>query len=398
MNNTTKKTTYILAGWLIDGSGGRIRKKSLLKLVDGQIIEISNYGNEPVEISDLSHCTILPPLIDSHVHLFMSGTLNKIHRKNQLVANFDDIKNVISRHMNNHLAYGILAVRDAGDAAGHALRYKNQCLDGDIIPVILKAAGKAWHRKGRYGKLIGRSPSENETLASAIANDHSPVDHIKIVNSGLNSLTQYGKETPPQFEREEMKAAVCHAEKAGLKVMVHTNGKIPVNISIHSGCHSIEHGFFMGRENLIHLAEKNIFWVPTAITMKAYTEYSGKKYSKKETGVPEKNLIHQLKQMAMAKKYGVRIALGTDSGSIGVHHGKAVIGEIKLLMEAGYSTAEAVMCATYNGSKLLDIDTMGLIAEGRQATFIAVKGDPSEFPDNLNHIESIYINGRPLDG
>ena len=68
------KTTYILAGWLIDGSGGPVQEKVLLKIVDGRFAAIEKFnpdnGPRPAEVTDLSHCTILPPLIDSHVHLF----------------------------------------------------------------------------------------------------------------------------------------------------------------------------------------------------------------------------------------------------------------------------------------------------------------------------------------
>ncbi len=150
----------------------------------------------------------------------------------------------------------------------------------------------------------------------------------------------------------------------------------------------------MGRKNLKLMTEKNIFWVPTACTMKAYTEHIEKHYSKKDAAVSEKNLHHQLEQISLAKKFGVRIALGTDSGSIGVHHGKAVIEELKLLMTAGYSTAEAVMCATCNGSELIGTEEkMGVLSKGKQASFIAVKGNPSGFPDTLNKVEFIYING-----
>lgn len=66
------------------------------------------------DILDLSHCTILPPLVDSHVHLVMSGTDDPAVRKHQLTAGYDEIKDVIARHLNDHLSCGILAVRDGG--------------------------------------------------------------------------------------------------------------------------------------------------------------------------------------------------------------------------------------------------------------------------------------------
>ncbi|CAN2040719.1 hypothetical protein GMMP15_190034 [Candidatus Magnetomoraceae bacterium gMMP-15] len=75
------------------------------------------------------------------------------------------------------------------------------------------------------------------------------------------------------------------------------------------------------------------------------------------------------------------VALGTDSGSIGVHHGKAVFEEMKLLIKAGFSLPEAVKCASFNGANLLDIKDSGRLISGMQARFIAVKCDPIKFSD-----------------
>ena len=87
-------TKYILAGWLIDGSGGPIQEKVLLKIVDGRFAAIEQHRPETVPLSsqltDLSHCTVMPPLVDSHVHLFMSGTIDKRIRDWQLLAGYDE--------------------------------------------------------------------------------------------------------------------------------------------------------------------------------------------------------------------------------------------------------------------------------------------------------------------
>lgn len=386
----------ILAGWLIDGSGESVQKNVLLHVENGYICYIRNAEQEDFarpDISDLSHCTILPGLIDSHVHLFMSGTNDMNIRRHQLDARYDEIKDVISNHLDQLLSFGIAAVRDGGDKHGHALRYKTESPDIKKTPIQVKVAGKAWHRQGRYGSLIGRSPSESSTLSQAIATQglKENTDHIKIVNSGINSLTQFGKETLPQFDLEEMKAAVKTANRLGLKTMVHANGKIPVRISAESECHSIEHGFFMGKDNLKRIADKNITWVPTAFTMKAYSKQLKSSGSEYETS--QRNLDHQLEQIFQARNSGVTVALGTDAGSLGVFHGNSVIGEMKLLTQAGFSIQEAVKSATYNGAKLLSLKQTGLLAPEMAATFIAVKGEPSNLPDSLNHIERFYVMG-----
>jgi imidazolonepropionase-like amidohydrolase len=385
---------FIDAGWLIDGSGGPVLKNVRLGIKNGSIISVDDSGLKDPAVTDsvdLSSYTILPPLVDSHVHLCMSGTDDPDFRGMQLDIDYNKAKDIILDHISQHLSYGVLAVRDGGDKNAHVLQYFNECPDAKYFPVIVKVAGKAWHRAGRYGGLIGRAPDKNISLAEAINNCPDEVDHIKIVNSGLNSLKEFGKETSPQFSIEELSDAVKAAGKLGLKVMVHANGKKPVAAAVLAGCHSIEHGFFMGEDNLKLMAEKNIAWVPTACTMKAYSEHM--KEGSIEYDVTRMNLDHQLKQIAKARELGVTIALGTDAGSIGVHHGSSVMQELSLLIAAGYSLPEAIKCATLNGSKLLSINDFGLIAKGKPAGFIAVKGDPSNLPGSINSVKAICIDG-----
>jgi len=76
------------------------------------------------------------------------------------------------------------------------------------VPIQLKVAGAAWHRQGRYGRMIGRSPKGQESLGHCIQKGGQAVDHLKIVNSGLNSLLKFGKETKPQFDIRELTEAV----------------------------------------------------------------------------------------------------------------------------------------------------------------------------------------------
>ncbi|MDP2863217.1 MAG: amidohydrolase family protein [Desulfobacterales bacterium] len=393
------ETVIVNAGWFIDGTGGPVRKNIRLCIENGKICSISDSGSgdsRKGRVIDFGSGTILPCLVDSHVHLCMSGTDDPVARKKQLSADFDDIKDLISEHIKRHLSYGVLAVRDGGDRYAHVLRYRNEYSDIKKMPIGIRVAGRAWHRAGRYGGLIGRSLQENHSLAEAIKIDHEENDHVKIVNSGLNSLKEFGKETLPQFGAEELSDVVKIAGKCGRRVMVHANGKKPVAAALAAGCNSIEHGFFMGVENLKIMAEKGIVWVPTACTMKAYAEHM--KHGSIEYEVSRMNLDHQLEQISKARELGVIVALGTDAGSIGVHHGSAVIDEMGLLIQAGYSLPEAVKCASINGADLTATDDFGILASGKPATFLAVTGDPSKLPGSLSAIQAIYINGTSASG
>ena len=336
----------------------------------------------------------MPALVDSHVHLSMSGTMDQAERLRQLDTEFGPVEDVIRKHLEQHLAAGVLAVRDGGDKRAHVLRYKRKHVPLQGMPVQIKSAGRAWHKPGRYGKLIGRALDVSTSLSQAIKLENDPVDHVKIVNSGLNSLSEFGQETLPQFNGEELQAAVFAADHCGLKTMVHANGQKPVQIALSAGCHSIEHGFFMGTDNLSAMADKAVFWVPTAVTMQAYCRYL--KQIGKDTDIARQNLDHQREQLMVARQLKVSIALGTDAGSPAVDHGTAIVDEMKILMEAGFSIEETIRCATFNGAQLLGISNLGLLVQGMPATFIAVKGDPSGLPGSLRHIEGVYLNGESI--
>ena len=308
----------------------------------------------------------------------MSGTCNQEIRKKQLTAEFSHIKNIIKQHIKQHMQCGVIAIRDGGDRLGHALLYKQTVAHN----IKLNVSGCGLHKKGRYGQLIGISLSKKESLEHAIERKlPSGIDQIKIVNSGLNSLVTFGKETPYQFDAAEMKKAVIAAKSKNYPVMVHVNGKEPVRISIESGIDSIEHGFFMGKDNLQKMAEKRVTWVPTIYTMKAISQYFLESSTESETA--RKNLDHQIEQLAFARDAGVRVAVGTDAGSIGVHHGSSIVEELKLFKSAGYKIEEIIKCVTYNGAKLLRLDDKGLIKKDFTASFIAVKGNICLLPESM---------------
>jgi imidazolonepropionase-like amidohydrolase len=336
--------------------------------------------------------TVLPGLVDAHVHLSLSGTEDSEQRKRQLNVSFEQARTEIERHLKQNVIHGVVALRDGGDREAHVLSYKTRFLGGDR-PVVLKTPGRAWHARGRYGKLIGRTPRPGETLAEAMTGERTESDHVKIVNSGLNSLTRFGEETAPQFGFEELEAAIKTAHALGLKVMVHANGRVPVAWAVEAGCDSIEHGFFMGRANLEKMAERETTWVPTAFTMASYANKLGKDRAESEGA--KRNLDHQLDQIRVAKGLGVSIAAGTDSGSLGVNHGGALSEELRLLMTAGFTLEEAVQCASSRGAALLNVeDHTGVLAPGRPATFVAVKAEPEGVLDGLKAPDLVVVKGK----
>ncbi len=391
-------THYIRAGWMIDGTGGAIQQDVLIAVSSGMITGLEPF--DPVDapdtalLTDLSFATIIPPLVDSHLHLAMSGSMNQQVREQQLIAGCDELDLVISRHLDLLFGHGVLAVRDGGDRGNCVNRYL-QNSNADTLPVHVMTPGKALYRKGRYGSLIGTFPAEGQSLVEAYQNQGVQGNYVKLVNSGLNSLAEFGKETKPQFDLAEIRKLVEAARHDGKKIMVHANGRQPVQQAIEAGCHSIEHGFFVGKENLALMAEYGCVWVPTVCTMKAYAEILDHDRNFAGSEVATKNMQHQLEQLRLARELGVTVALGTDAGSPGVLHGESVFEEMKLFMKAGFSLAETVQSATSIGAELLGLDGMGVIKKGCAADFLVARGTPGQLPRKLSYLEGIYIGGRP---
>ena len=387
----------IFTSWLVDGTGGPIQSGVWLRVGSGTILSL---GSRPPQTMrpggecDLSGYTLLPGLVDSHVHLTMSGTGDMAIRRMQLESAYGDAAAMIDRHLQQHADAGVVVVRDGGDGAGHVLRFKTR--PAVPLAVRVQSAGRAWRQSGRYGRLIGRPPRAGMALEEAVAGDRPRPDHVKIVNSGLNSLTHFARETAPQFSLEEMRAAVEAARARGLGVMVHANGRVPVAMAVTAGVRSVEHGFFMGAENLSRMADSRVIWVPTAVTMSAYAQQLAS--GSIEAQLARRNFDHQMEQLQMARRLGVRVALGTDAGSLGVHHGTALREEMAIVMAAGWSLPEAVQSGSSAAAPLVGGGYTGIVAPGHAATFIAIKGPPEHLPHSLGRVGPAWVDGRRTRG
>lgn len=404
MNSTT---IAYRVGWLIDGTGNPALANRIVCIREGRfekILEADAPRPPGLEIVDLSECTVFPGLIDSHVHLVMSGSIEPSLRRNQLNSTYAGRRQAIADHLRQHLTCGVLAVRDGGDHNGDTLHFKwdptNRQYHPALPPVTIASPGRARHAQGRYGKLIGIAVKRGMTLAQSAFGHDSRRDHLKVVNSGLNSLTQFGVEYPPQFDADQLAGAIAMARQRGQATMVHANGHLPVKVAVTSGCASIEHGFFMGRENMGRMADLGVVWVPTAVTMKAYSDYlkdQGYRSDPSFADVSRKNLEHQLEQIDTARQLGVTLALGTDAGSPGVHHGLAVKAELQLFVSAGFSVEAAIRCASRNGALLMGLKDRGVIRPGMRADFNAVKAPPDQLPEALHRIVYRVVEGRVIE-
>jgi imidazolonepropionase-like amidohydrolase len=382
---------YIFAGWLIDGSGKEVQKRVCLVVEEGKITStgsIEDFANiDPSLVTDLSHCTLLPPLIDCNVNLCSSAAVDKKRRKSQALAGFDEISLLISQHVHFCQSHGVLGVADGGSARDYVLRYRDNTIGSNGETIAIKTSAPVSHNEScsnHNDESLGSTPS-------TISADIDRYDYIKIMNSEEVHHNMPAASFSSYFEDDELDTIVRLADQKGKKVIALANGERAVKAALKSGCHAIEQGSFMGEENLKRMAASGVVWIPAFLSIKSGLENFT---TMSQDGVT-KIIKQQLEQLSQARAFGVKAALGTGAGSSGIIHGESVVEELKYFIKGGYSLVEAIRCVSANGAELLDISEMGLLQEGRAATFIVSRGMPAQLPRKLTYLEAIYINGEP---
>ncbi|MDA8140922.1 MAG: amidohydrolase family protein [Desulfobacteraceae bacterium] len=382
----------VRVGWLIDGLGGPAQKDMVLVIRADRIASIEPWHPAQSMALDFSNATVLPPLMDAHVHLVFSGSVDPNVRSAQLEQSSVQAQAVIIKHLEQHWRYGVAAVRDGGDRDGAVLRCKQHKFLSAVAPVHVAATCWAWHVKGRYGKIVGRALPDNVSPAQALSLRREGIDHVKLMQSGINSIDRFGEQSRPQFGREELQALVAWAHDQMLPVMVHANGEAAVRLAVEAGCDSIEHGYFMGHDNLKRMADHGTVWVPTVMPMEAFAQAPGLTAAQRD--VAHRTLEHQVDQISKAHQWGVTIALGTDAGGLGVDHGVSAWQELKLLMAAGLPLEVAIHCATANVANLMRLNRSGELLPGQVADFIVIPGSPGEALLELPQIQAMYLKGQ----
>lgn len=332
---------------------------------------------KPPQILELSGCTVLPGLVDCHVHLGLGG------------------KESLAERLASYLARGIVAVRDGGDAGGQGLAAARQVAGGALDGPQVIACGKALFKKGRYGSFLGRGIESAELEAAVDELAREGAQQIKVLVSGLVSFKEYGQVGPPQFDLAELRRIVKRARDHGLKVMAHASGEEAVRLAVEAGVDSVEHGYFLTRELLSRMAERGIAWVPTVVPVAAQLkEGLRERHGPREGKVICRTYRRQLEMVALALEAGVKLGVGTDAGATGVEHGKSFLEELLLYRQAGLSVTDILLAATLNGAAILGLEQqLGELAPGRPACLVAVEGNPWE---DLEALERVKLVAWPV--
>lgn len=291
---------------------------------------------------------LMPCLMDAHVHLFLDGgptdgALRSAHLK-QSVAELTEAARNSARQA---LACGVSVVRDAGDRHGinHVIRQEARDERAGLCRV--RSGGSGIKRAKRYGAFMAGDVSDADSIRQSVTELARHNDEIKIILTGIIDFDAGAVTDEPQFSLEEAQLVVATAAACGRKTFAHCSGINGLAIAARAGVGSIEHGFFMDRATLAIMRDRQVAWTPTFGPVHfqwAHPEAVG--WSANTVGNLRRILDSHAEHLRLAHEMGVPLLLGTDAGSMGVEHGKAVLEEIRRYLEAGLTLATALHAAT----------------------------------------------------
>ncbi len=245
---------------------------------------------------------------------------------------------------------GISVLWDMGSREGVGLRLK-KALDRQEAPLVrLKTAGYALHKKGLYGGFLGRGVEGMKEIRQAVADIFQEGgDLVKVVHSGIVSLKNLGRVTSGGFTREELRCLVDEARRYGLPVHCHVNSDQAIREAASFPISSIQHGFFISEETLHLLKEKDIHWTPTLF---ALAHLKNGLPAEQEEAL-EKIVEGHLESISRAAQLGVRLVVGTDSGSQGVSPGRSFLEELAFFKKAGLGLEQIVSAACLDPGEIV---------------------------------------------
>ncbi len=276
-------------------------------------------------------------LAELHAHVFMDGIdyKNSVERF-KIGIDETHVRSVLKAYKEN----GIDFVRDGGDHFGACLFAKSIANEFGITYVT---PAFAMYKEGNYGKVVGEAYSNlNEYKNLIVQARKKGADFIKIMVSGILDFNQFGVVSKSNYTDKEVAELVHVAHEEGFAVMAHASGQNGVKMAALAGADSIEHGYYIDDETLDIIKEKNIVWVPTALTSNNLKDCE--RFN--EEAVFKISATHQ-EAILKAKEKHVHIGLGSDAGAYKVLHAKGCIDEYELLKKMlGENTDEILETST----------------------------------------------------
>jgi imidazolonepropionase-like amidohydrolase/ABC-type multidrug transport system permease subunit len=421
------------------GDGTVIEQGSVL-IRDGKIAEIFT-GTVPdakslhAETVNGAGKTLLPGLIDAHVHLGSPGGFWADAK------DWANTENFIFREMDAYLYSGVTAVKSVGDETDGMLKDRATLAAGEKQGAELFTVGPMFTAPGGHGTEYAQympKSMQAEFLAQTVrlpksAQDaKAQVDELKKLGvDGIKAILEGGPAAHPipRLDPALLRAISAAAHAEGLPIVCHTGDSRDVADALDAGVDGIEHGSMrdtIPQALFERMKQNGTFYDPTLTVVEALNAVANKKidpldrYLVQQVG-PAK-LLEDTKKMiltsgvdegfrgwtfsldlakqnlAAAMRAGVVLVAGTDAGNPEVIHGPAIHRELQLWVEAGVPAAVALQAATYNNAKLLRADRrIGLIRKGYEANLLLVDGNPLQDISSTERISAVFFKGEHVD-
>ena len=407
--NPLFSATVIHAGLLINGESS-FPTPEMSIVIEGSKIQAIETGyitpDSEDDFIDLSGYTVLPGLMDMHVHLSSEYSKNSYQEK--ITLNTGDYAIRAVSNAEKTLMAGFTSVRNLGDSGGVSISLRNAIKKGIVIGPRIFSSGTTIASSGGHGdstnslnQSLTSDPGPAEGIVNSV-NDASKAvrfrykegaDLIKITATG-GVLSNAKNSQNPQLTEEEITQIVNMAKDYGFKVAAHAHGSEGIKRAVRAGVHSIEHGTLMDDEGMRLMREKGTYYVPTIIAGLWVAEKAQDPDFFPELVRPKAAEIGPQIKGTFGKAYqaGVKIAYGTDTG-VSAHGNNAT--EFKHMVEAGMPPMKAIQSATVEAAKLLgEYEQLGSLVEGKVADIIAVNGNPVEDITILEEVDFVMKSGK----
>ncbi|HXM23299.1 MAG TPA: amidohydrolase family protein [Terriglobales bacterium] len=389
------------AARLLDIESGRILRPGEVLVQGERIVEVGSKVAHPAsaETIDLGDSTLLPGLIDAHIHLFLHPGAEDLQSVEESVSQRTILAVLAARA---DLMAGFTAERDMGtEGAGSADTAVRNAIDQGLIPgPRLRISGNAVDILGGHEDANHFNSAQHLLSNATYANNAAELvtvireqlkegaDFIKIYETGPDTVRDGRFSTIYQYTEAELKAAVEEAARTGKRVAVHATGEPGTLYAARAGVVSIDHANQLGDETMRLMREKQIFAVPTFTIFEYFSEHADSPEQRAhERQMLDLHAIEFRKQLAA----GVPMAVGSDVGPF--PHGTQA-RELELMVQYGMTPLAALQADLLNGAKLLGWQgQIGELKPGYLADVIAVPGDPLQDITVLQKVSFVMKGG-----
>lgn len=387
-------TFAIVPDRLVNPNAGTTLQNQAVIVESSRIVSVESNTSLPATLAtfEFPDCTLLPGLIDAHVHLCMNpdSVMSDARTVDPARLAIQGAANALAT-----LQGGVTTVRCVGTAANVDLVIRDAVRAGQIPGPDIVAAGRVIAMTGGHGHQMAIEADGVASIVQAVREQvKSGADVIKLMVTG-GVLTPGGRPGMPQLLPEELHAAITVAHRAGRRVCGHAEGPEGVRDAVVAGIDSIEHGYFVADDPLFAAMQEHPTWlVPTLVAYAAILDLRDSLPLEAVTNA-ELAIERHRESFRHALAAGIPIAMGSDAGTPGNPHGENW-REVVHMVSQGMAVERAIHAATVEAARLLGLADTGAIEPGYAADLLVVAGDPMADVMALGQTRAVWKAGASV--